>query len=221
MTAPGAVATPARIATATTGRHLSSRNKVPQRRSRIDAASVRGAITCGALLRANGIDAPERGRIRCPLHHGVDRNFALDERGWRCWSGCGDGGGVIDLAMRLHQLSFREALEHCAEIAGLAPQTVNLRAVRVAKAEQERRQAEREATRSAWVERWIDVVRELDGIRREQWGLEALLRLEFDGHEVTDLLEGIGDPYTSELLVFDRLDQIERDWRAAREGGVS
>jgi DNA primase len=57
----------------------------------------------------------------CPFHSEKTASFHVrDPQGsYKCF-GCGEAGGVIDLAMKLEGLSFPEAVERLANFAGLA-----------------------------------------------------------------------------------------------------
>jgi len=91
--------------------------------STLDAADVREEVTVADVLRSAGIEPPAHGRMACPIHGGDNLSaFSVTHDGWRwsCWTRCGSGD-AIDLAMRLHGLDFRGALEHCAELAGIVP----------------------------------------------------------------------------------------------------
>ncbi len=54
----------------------------------------------------------------CPLHHEKTPSFKMDPSTqlWHCF-GCGEGGGVFDLVMKLDELSFPEAVRKLAERA--------------------------------------------------------------------------------------------------------
>ncbi|MGE3303147.1 MAG: DNA primase [Hyphomonadaceae bacterium] len=56
----------------------------------------------------------------CPFHSEKTASFHVrDSQGsYKCF-GCGEGGGVLDLAMKLEGLSFPEAVERLAAFAGL------------------------------------------------------------------------------------------------------
>ena len=67
-------------------------------------------------------DRPEQ-RIKCPIHNGRDKNFALNmQRGvWTCHSHCGSGG-LVQLENRLHGGTREEATERLFRLIGVAPQ---------------------------------------------------------------------------------------------------
>lgn len=64
------------------------------------------------ILSNEGIDV-KRGWARCPLHVERHPSFKVDThcQRFRCF-GCGEKGDVIDLVMKLHGLTFPEALGH-------------------------------------------------------------------------------------------------------------
>ena len=67
-------------------------------------------------------DRPEQ-RLKCPIHEGRDKNFALNlNRGvWTCHSRCGSGG-IVQLEQRLHGGTREEATERVFRLIGVAPQ---------------------------------------------------------------------------------------------------
>ena len=64
------------------------------------------------VARHYGFEPNRTGFMRCPFHQG-DHTASLKiypgEGGWHCF-GCNAGGSVIDFAMRLFDLTFRQAL---------------------------------------------------------------------------------------------------------------
>src|SRR5882757_3940781 len=56
----------------------------------------------------------------CPFHSEKTASFHVrDQTGaYKCF-GCGEGGGVLDLAMKLEGLNFPEAVERIAALAGV------------------------------------------------------------------------------------------------------
>lgn len=64
------------------------------------------------VARFYGFEPNRAGFIRCPFHSG-DNTASLKiyqgKRGWHCF-GCGKGGSVIDFAMELFDLNFRQAV---------------------------------------------------------------------------------------------------------------
>jgi len=67
-------------------------------------------------------DRPEQ-RLKCPIHNGRDRNFALNmSRGvWTCHSRCGSGG-LVQLENHLRGGTREEATERLFRLIGMAPQ---------------------------------------------------------------------------------------------------
>lgn len=49
-------------------------------------------------------------RMPCPLHNGVDKNFEIKGRYWRCYSHCGNGD-TISFVQKLFGLSFSDTLK--------------------------------------------------------------------------------------------------------------
>lgn len=48
-----------------------------------------------------GVELGRDGRGPCPLHGGTGRNLSINENGWYCHSGCGEGGDITDFVRRL------------------------------------------------------------------------------------------------------------------------
>ncbi len=67
-------------------------------------------------------DRPHQ-RLKCPIHDGRDKNFALDmNRGvWTCHSRCGSGG-LVQLEQRLHGGTREEATERVFRLVGVPPE---------------------------------------------------------------------------------------------------
>ncbi len=57
----------------------------------------------------------------CPFHSERTPSFIVDpDRGtWHCFGSCSTGGDVIGFVQRIEHLEFREALQRCAERAGV------------------------------------------------------------------------------------------------------
>ncbi len=57
----------------------------------------------------------------CPFHTERTPSFTVDpERGtWHCFGACSTGGDVIEFVRRIEHLEFKEALQRCAERAGV------------------------------------------------------------------------------------------------------
>jgi DNA primase len=57
----------------------------------------------------------------CPFHSEKTPSFIVDpERGtWHCFGACSTGGDVIGFVQRIEHLEFRDALQRCAERAGV------------------------------------------------------------------------------------------------------
>jgi len=86
-----------------------------------DLAALRSVVTIPELLAGVGVAVPSRGkRIACPVHRGDNPSaFSFDEHRFRCF-GCDAHGDVFDLARALHSLTFPQAVEHVARIAGVS-----------------------------------------------------------------------------------------------------
>ncbi|MEZ4501618.1 MAG: DNA primase [Dehalococcoidia bacterium] len=57
----------------------------------------------------------------CPFHNERTPSFTVDpDRGtWHCFGACSTGGDVIEFVRRIEGLDFKQALERCAERAGV------------------------------------------------------------------------------------------------------
>ena len=68
----------------------------------------------------------------CPFHNEHTPSFIVDpERGtWHCFGACATGGDVIEFVRRSEHLDFREALQRCAERAGIELRPPTAREIR-------------------------------------------------------------------------------------------
>lgn len=68
----------------------------------------------------------------CPFHSERTPSFIVDpDRGtWHCFGACATGGDVIEFVRRIEHLDFREALQRCAERAGIELRPPSAREVR-------------------------------------------------------------------------------------------
>jgi hypothetical protein len=72
------------------------------------------------IARSHGVDLRQHGKTLrglCPLHERDGRNpsFTVWENGrWRCWS-CGENGDCISLVMKLHRMTYPQALDYLGE----------------------------------------------------------------------------------------------------------
>lgn len=74
----------------------------------------------------------------CPFHSERTPSFIVDpDRGtWHCFGACATGGDVIEFVRRIEHLDFREALQRCAERAGIELRPPSAREVREREAHQ-------------------------------------------------------------------------------------
>lgn len=76
------------------------------------AEKIKSTITMKDIARQYGFDINRAGFMQCPFHSG-DHTASLKvypgDRGWHCF-GCGKGGSVIDFAMNLFGIGFRQAV---------------------------------------------------------------------------------------------------------------
>ena len=74
-------------------------------------------VTTLDMMAHAGIQADRRGMAVCPFHGDRDASLKVyrdPRRGWHCY-GCHAGGDVIDFAMRLYGVGFREAVSRINE----------------------------------------------------------------------------------------------------------
>lgn len=63
-------------------------------------------------------ETPVMNRIRCPFHHGHDRNMAIYPHGYKCYV-CGESGDEIGFVMKLTGLDFIGAVREIDRAFGL------------------------------------------------------------------------------------------------------
>lgn len=69
---------------------------------------IKDRLTMDEVLRQYGY-TPKK-RMPCPLHNGVDKNFEIKGKYWRCYSHCGNGD-TISFVQKLFGLSFTDTLK--------------------------------------------------------------------------------------------------------------
>lgn len=78
---------------------------------------IKERVTTLDMMAHAGIQADRRGMAVCPFHGDRDASLKVyrdPRRGWHCY-GCHAGGDVIDFAMRLYGIGFREAVSRINE----------------------------------------------------------------------------------------------------------
>ena len=94
-------------------------------------ADFRGAVMLNsktsieAVLEREGVTLRQRGRHMwglCPLHDERTPSFMVDpdRQRFKCF-GCNEGGDVVDLVQKLHNLTFKDALKHLGMTPGKPP----------------------------------------------------------------------------------------------------
>lgn len=81
------------------------------------AEIIKERVTTLDMMERAGIQADRRGMAVCPFHGDRDASLKVyrdPRRGWHCY-GCHAGGDVIDFAMRLYGVGFREAVSRINE----------------------------------------------------------------------------------------------------------
>ena len=81
--------------------------------------AVKQSITVREAAQMYGIEVNRSGMACCPFHDDKNPSMKLNEEYFYCF-GCGATGDVIDFAVRLYNLSPREAAEKLAQDFGLA-----------------------------------------------------------------------------------------------------
>jgi DNA primase len=103
---------------------------------------IKRNVRISNVLRRYGYYVPDRltFRIACPIHHGRDANFSVDDNEglWNCFSVCGRGGSVIDLVALLEGISVPEAVKKLREDFQLTPMQASARVAREYKAKSKR-----------------------------------------------------------------------------------
>ena len=85
------------------------------------AEIIKERVTTLDMMAHAGIQADRRGMAVCPFHGDRDASLKVyrdPRRGWHCY-GCHAGGDVIDFAMRLYGVGFREAVSRINEEVAL------------------------------------------------------------------------------------------------------
>ena len=81
------------------------------------AEIIKERVTTLDMMAHAGIQADRRGMAVCPFHGDRDASLKVyrdPRRGWHCY-GCHAGGDVIDFAMRLYGVGFKEAVSRINE----------------------------------------------------------------------------------------------------------
>ena len=81
------------------------------------AEIIKERVTTLDMMAHAGIQADRHGMAVCPFHGDRDASLKVyrdPRRGWHCY-GCHAGGDVIDFAMRLYGVGFREAVSRINE----------------------------------------------------------------------------------------------------------
>ena len=136
------------------------------------ASEIKRALPAREVFERYGFTPNRAGFIQCPFHAG-DNHGSLKvydgSRGWHCF-GCGAGGSVIDFAMRLFDLGFKDACLRLNEdfhlcLSDRKPTRAELSAlVRARQEREERREREAEEYRKVAEEHryWWEVLKYFD-----------------------------------------------------------
>lgn len=104
-----------------------------------DVSQIKRIASCLDLCRAEGIELSVNGFMCCPAHSEKTGSCRVWRDHVHCY-GCGWHGDVIDLAVRLWECTFSQAIERLAGMYGLAPEKDSEIMQRYNAEEQERRQ---------------------------------------------------------------------------------
>ena len=81
------------------------------------AEIIKERVTTQEMMERVGVHVDRRGMAVCPFHGDRDASLKVyrdPRRGWHCY-GCHAGGDVIDFAMRLYGVGFRDAVSRINE----------------------------------------------------------------------------------------------------------
>lgn len=113
------------------------------------AAEIKERLTARQVIEFYGFHPNRMGYIQCPFHTGDDHGslkiYDGKKSGWHCF-GCGAGSTVIDFAMKLFNINFRQAClrldaDFSLGLTGKKPSAAEVSAVLAAR----RQEAERKA----------------------------------------------------------------------------
>lgn len=115
------------------------------------ANAIKQILTMRQVAEFYGFHPNRAGYIQCPFHSG-DKHGSLkiypDTGGWHCF-GCGAGGSVIDFAMRLFDINFKQAVLRLNSDFNLGLSNEKPDRHAVSAAMQKRREEQREAEKQA------------------------------------------------------------------------
>lgn len=89
---------------------------MPSARDSAAAGAIKNAVSVREFLTLNGFSVNRHGFCVCPLHGDHDASLKVYDngRGWTCY-GCHKGGDVINLAMDLYGIGFKDAISRLNE----------------------------------------------------------------------------------------------------------
>lgn len=86
-----------------------------------EAQIIRESVSARRYAEVAGLNVNRAGLAHCPFHdgdHGASLKLYDGNRGWYCY-GCHQHGDVIELAKRLYNLSFPQAIQKIATDCGI------------------------------------------------------------------------------------------------------
>lgn len=89
----------------------------PEKQNEIDLEAVK-QIPINTLINTPcQHKTQQRSKYKCPIHNEKTPSFVvyLEQNRWYCFGACGEGGDVIDLYQKLHNIDFREALQELSK----------------------------------------------------------------------------------------------------------
>lgn len=170
--------------------------------ARVDAASiVRDRLSMAEAIRRYTGHRIVKDRVPCPLHNGVGRNMRVYEKTAHCFV-CGETVNVIDLVIKLFDLSFKDALRKLDSDFGLGADTRAMTADEMRehqkKADERRREAERRAAEREEFDRthrmytdFLQILRDLEH-KLKPWSDDwcEVILLKADTEHALDMMDG-------------------------------
>jgi hypothetical protein len=187
---------------------------------KVDIEGIKNLINIEDVLNRYGINH-KRSRCRCPIHKGSNpTSFSFNDTVFHCHS-CGASGNVFQLIQYLENCGFRESLKGIAAMAGISiddnlpdrkPQDIPLPKRDPEPFELAAQRGVLDILRE-WQERTSGELRGLrDRLKAGEIDLpEYYLRQPILDYQLEDIDQAV-------IAVVHRIHEMERDWRAKRNG---
>lgn len=132
------------------------------------SAEIKRRVSCIDACQKYGIDIDRHGFARCPFHHEKTASFKVysGDRGYFCY-GCHASGSVIDLVMKLFDVSAGDACRRLSDDfrLGLYQEDNSSRSKRIAQNREawalRKREKEQKKIYRGLVDEWNDSIRNL------------------------------------------------------------